>query len=167
MKARNFYTVWAAWAVTGLGCLPEPAFPDEPTLGFVSFEATALGGRELVLSFTDGDGDFGLDQGDTLAPDFCAVCPHHQNLHCEYEELREGVWTAIPLDPAAGQVPFYYRIPRVTPSGANPALNGTVAVDMPTWYLPTAYDTMRFRVRIWDRALNASNEVTTPAFVKP
>lgn len=167
MRARHFSLALGAFAAAAVGCLPEPAFPDEPTLAFVSFDAQADGGRELVIAFTDGDGDLGLDQGDTLAPNFCATCPHHQNLHCEYEELRDGEWTWIPLDPEAGQVPFYYRIPRVTPSGANPALNGTIAIDMPTWHLASEYDTMRFRLRIWDRALNASEEVITPAFVKP
>jgi len=167
MCSRQFCIGLVLLALSVAGCLPEPAFPDEPTLAFIAFEEEPDGGRELILAFTDGDGDFGLDQGDTLVPDFCASCPYHQNLHCEYEELRDGIWTWIPLDPEAGQVPFYYRIPRVTPSGANPALNGTIAVEMPTWYLATPFDSMRFRLTIWDRALNASNEVVTPAFRKP
>ena len=167
MNSAQFSIALVAFSSWGVGCLPEPAYPDEPTLSFVSFEPTATGGRELVVAFTDGDGDLGLDQADTLAPDFCASCPFHQNLHCEYEELQNGEWTWIPLDPEAGQVPFYYRIPRVTPSGTNPSLNGTIAVNMPTWHLATEYDTLRFRLTLWDRALNASNEVVTPAFVKP
>lgn len=167
MRSEHFSIGLVLLAIAASGCLPDPAYPDEPTLSFISFDEDPSGGRELVMAFTDGDGDFGLDQPDTLAPDFCATCPYHQNLHCEYEELRDGTWTWIPLDPNAGQVPFYYRIPRVTPSGANPALNGTIAVQMPTWHLATPYDSMRFRLTIWDRALNASNEVITPAFSKP
>ena len=75
-------------------------------------------------------------------------------------------WTWVPLDPAQGQVPFYYRVARVEPSGANPSLHGTIAIDMPTWHLATPADSMRWRITIWDRALNASNEITTPAFAK-
>lgn len=167
MRARHFSMGLVLSAAAFSGCLPEPAYPDEPQVAFVSFDESPGGGRELVLEFSDGDGDFGLDQGDTLAPDFCATCPHHQNLHCEYEELRDSGWTWMPLDPAQGQVPFYYRIPRVEPSGANPALHGTIAVDMPTWHLATPADSMRWRIVIWDRALNASNALTTPAFAKP
>lgn len=154
-------------AVAGfVGCLPEPQYPLQPVIGFVSMELMENGGRELVLSFTDGDGDIGLGQGDTLPP-FCAACAHHQNLKLEYEELRDGVWTPISLNPASGQVPFYYRVPRVTPTGQSPALQGTIALDMPAWYLSSSYDTLRFQVTLWDRSLNASNTLITPALRKP
>lgn len=124
------------------------------------------GGRELVISFTDGDGDVGLGQGDTLPP-FCPSCTYHQNLKLEYEEWRHGTWVHIPLLPEAGQVPFYYRIPRVTPTGQNPALQGTIALDMPTWFLNSNYDSLRFRIELWDRSLNVSNAIYTPVLRKP
>jgi hypothetical protein len=168
--AKNFR--WTAAGVVAtvamMGCLPDPAFPDEPALTFVALEELAgvADGRNLVLHFTDGDGNVGLAQSDTLAP-FCPTCDHHQNLKCEYDELRNGEWTHIPLNPEAGQVPFYYRVHRVEPSGTDPAQNGTIEVEMATWYLPTAYDTLRFRITLEDRDLNLSNEVVTPAFVKP
>ena len=148
------------------GCLPEPAYPDTPVLTFVALEPTAAGGRALVLEFTDGDGDVGLDSGDTLGV-FCPTCEHHYNLRCEYEELRNGVWTPVELNPAAGQIPFYYRVPRSSPSGSSPAQNGTLSVDMPSWYLSGPFDTLRFRVKLWDRSLNASNEVLTAPAIKP
>lgn len=148
------------------GCLPDPAFPDEPALTYVAFEPTDGGGRNLVLHFTDGDGNVGLDQNDTLSP-FCPTCDHHQNLKCEYEELRLGTWTHIPLNPEAGQVPFHYRVHQVVPSGTDPAQNGTIEVDMAIWHLPTAFDTLRFRITLEDRDLNLSNELVTPAFIKP
>lgn len=148
------------------GCLPEPAYPDTPVLTFVALEPTAAGGRALVLAFTDGDGDVGLDSGDTLGV-FCPTCEHHYNLRCEYEELRNGVWTPVELNPAAGQIPFYYRVPRSSPSGSSPAQNGTLSVDMPSWYLSGPFDTLRFRVKLWDRSLNASNEVLTAPAIKP
>jgi hypothetical protein len=148
------------------GCLPEPAYPDTPVLTFVALEPTTTEGRALVLEFTDGDGDVGLDSGDTLGV-FCPTCEHHYNLRCEYEELRNGVWTPVELNPAAGQIPFYYRVPRSSPSGSSPAQNGTLSVDMPSWYLSGPFDTLRFRVKLWDRSLNASNEVLTAPAIKP
>jgi hypothetical protein len=53
------------------------------------------------------------------------------------------------------------------PSGQNPALNGTIAVDMPTWYLNSGYDSLRFRITLFDRSLNVSNSVLTPVLLKP
>ena len=64
-----------------MGCLPEPNYPDTPTLDFISFIVTEDNSAVLSLQFTDGDGDLGLSQADTLPP-FCATCDHHFNLKC-------------------------------------------------------------------------------------
>lgn len=159
------------WALFGAllpicGCLPEPNFPDEPLIEFQSFDLSGSGGRELVIGFSDGDGNVGLAQGDTLAP-FCATCEHHQNLKCEYQEWRDSVWVEIPLNPEAGQIPFYYRVPPVAPTGQNPAQHGTINIAMNSWHLNSPYDSMRFRITLYDRDLNPSNEVFTPATLKP
>lgn len=155
-----------ASAVALGGCLPEPAYPDVPSLAFVALEPGPGAGRTLVLEFTDGDGDVGLDSGDTLGV-FCPTCTHHYNLKCEYEELRNGEWTPVPLLIEAGQIPFYYRVPRAVPTGSTPAQNGTLSVDMPSWYLSSPFDTLRFSITLWDRSLNASNTVLTAPVVKP
>ena len=162
----SFGALLASVALVWTGCLPDPAYPDEPEVTFVSFELQADGSRELIIQFTDGDGDLGLSQADTMPP-FCASCDFHQNLHCDYQEWRNGDWFEIFLDPNAGQIPFYYRVPNAQPSGQEPALNGTIAVDMSTWYLSSSYDSLRFRITLFDRALNASNEVFTPPLLKP
>ena len=148
------------------GCLPEPNFPDEPIIEFQSFDLSAGGGRELVIGFSDGDGNVGLGQADTLAP-FCPTCEFHQNLKCEYQEWRDTAWVEIELNPDAGQIPFYYRVPPAAPTGQNPAQNGTISIDMNSWYLNSPYDSMRFRITLYDRDLNASNEAFTPATPKP
>lgn len=149
-----------------IACLPEPNYPDEPSIEFRSFESLPSGGRELIIGFTDGDGDVGLAQGDTVPP-FCSSCAYHQNLHCEYQEWQNGEWVEISLDPSAGQIPFYYRVPPAEPTGQNPALNGTIAVNMPAWHLSSPFDSVRFRITLYDRSLNASNEVFTHAVLKP
>ena len=148
-------------------CLPEPNLPDNPLIEFQSFELNADGSRELVIAFTDGDGDVGLAQNDTLAPNFCADCEYHYNLKCEYQELQNGTLVQIDLDPAAGQIPFYYRVPPATPTGDNPALDGTIAIAMNSWSLASAYDSLRFRITLFDRSLNESNEAFTNLVLKP
>ena len=148
-------------------CLPEPNLPDNPLIEFHSFELGASGGRELIIGFTDGDGDVGLAQWDTLSPDFCAVCPYHYNLQCEYQEWQNGEWVEINLDPEAAQIPFYYRVPPAVPTGDNPALNDTIAIDMNSWSLVSPFDSLRFRITLFDRSLNESNEAFTNVVVKP
>lgn len=165
MMKCNFLLTAIVSSVLLAACLPQPVYPDEPAIEFLTFSLDSTGSAVLALHFTDGDGDLGLDQTDTLPP-FCATCDHHFNLRCEYDELRDGIWTHIELNPLEGQVPFYYRIPRVEPTGTNPALSGVIEIDMNTWSLQSDYDTLRFRMVLEDRALNLSNEDTTHVIVK-
>lgn len=151
--------------LTLAGCLPDVSYPDEPVIDFISFIVEDGGNATLSLHFTDGDGDLGLDQTDILPP-FCSSCEHHFNLKCEYDELRDGVWTHIELNPLEGQVPFYYRVPRIEPSGENPALNGVIDIAMNTWSLQSEYDTLRFRITLEDRALNLSIADTSRVILK-
>jgi len=163
-KLKNSYIV--LFISMGLvSCLPEANYPIEPVIKFIAFDISDDNTAVLSIEFTDGDGDLGLNSSDILPP-FCSTCDHHFNLMCEYDELRDGEWTHIPLVPAQGQVPFYYRVPRVNPSGSNPALKGVIEIAMNTWNLQSEYDTLRYRITLEDRGLNLSNEDTTIVILK-
>ncbi len=147
-------------------CLPEAQYPPEPV---ISFESIIQTGNQAVMriNFTDGDGNIGLEQGDTLGINCPDTCRFYYNLFCEYYELQNGEWVHYPLDPALGQIPFYYRLPYATPEGQNPALNGEIKIDMPSHYLlGTGFDTCRFEIQLFDRALNESNIVRSTIFLK-
>ena len=142
------------------GCEPPVSLPPEPRLTEVALTTEGDIGQ-LSIGFEDGDGNFGLDQADTTGA-FCPTCPFHHNVFCHYEELRDGQWTPIPLDPAIGQVPFFYRAPRIEPTGQNKALRGTITVELaPRFYLTSAWDTVRFAVHIVDRDLQSSDTLRT------
>lgn len=137
-------------------CLKPEKFPDEPSISYKSFEQFG-DSASLTISFTDGDGDVGLDESDSSAP-FDTASPYYNNLFVDYEELRNGTWTPITFE-----IPLCYRIPRITPTGQNKALEGEIAVAIEPWPIVpgNTYDTVRFHVRLYDRALNESNRVTS------
>ena len=167
MKYLQFIFVFVLFAFAMASCLEDKSFPPEPEITFRSFEVEGTG-AVLSIDFTDGDGDIGLDQSDTTGVNCPDTCRYYYNLFCEYYELQNGTWTHIPLDPALGQIPFYYRVPNVSPSGQNPALNGIIEIDMPSYYLiGTGFDTCRFEVTLADRMINESNTVRTRTFLKP
>ena len=143
-------------------CLKKTEFPAEPAITFKSFAAS---GDEAVLeiSFTDGDGNIGLNEGDTLAP-YEFEGDFYFNLTLEYQEKQNGVWVTRDLDP-----PFKYRVPVITPTGQNKALEGDIRVDItPFYYDPfSAFDTIRYEIQLTDRALNRSNKVMSEEIITP
>ncbi|NQX90845.1 MAG: hypothetical protein HRT74_01655 [Flavobacteriales bacterium] len=168
MKQRNALVVlFFGFAIAMVSCLPDSSFPPEPKISFKSFTVSD-GDAVLSIDFTDGDGDIGLNQGDTTGINCPDTCRFYYNLFCEYYELQNGEWVHIELDPELGEIPFYYRVPFATPSGQNPALDGTIDIDMPNYFLfGTGFDTARFEVQLVDRSLNESNKVVTSSFIKP
>jgi hypothetical protein len=145
------------------GCLKPEEFPPEPRIAFEDLLIYTNDSASLVISFTDGDGDIGLDPSDTDPP-FDTSSVWHHNLFVEYEELRNGQWTQVEF-----LLPLYYRVPRITPSGRNRSLKGEIAVALKPWpLLPgSPHDTIRFSIQLVDRALNLSNLEYSPAIVLP
>lgn len=148
------------------GCEPPVSLPPEPHLTSLSLSTSGDAGL-LEIGFEDGDGNFGLDQGDTTDA-FCPGCPFHHNVFCAYQEWRDGEWTTIPLDPEQGLVPFHYRAPLIQPTGQNKAQRGTITVELePRYYLTSNWDTLRFAVHIVDRDLQSSDTLVTGPVTKP
>lgn len=128
---------------------------------------------EVWIDFKDGDGDFGLEQGDTTGA--FDDCLRQFNMYLTYQEKQNGTWKdngdAEPgiLDPCINPeaVPFYYRVPWAKPTGQDQSQQGTIKLAMTTYYLPSGFDTCRFKVQIIDRAMQESNVIYTEEYIKP
>lgn len=152
--------VLATVVVLVAGCFPKEQFPVEPNIKVLSLEQFG-DSASLTISFTDGDGDIGLDPSNTQPP-FDTGSTFYHNMFLEYEELQNGVWVRPTLS-----IPFYYRIPNITPVGQNKLLEGEIAVALKPWPVFPAppgspRDTVRFSVQLVDRALNMSNTDLSP-----
>ncbi|MEX1133027.1 MAG: hypothetical protein WEC15_07390 [Flavobacteriales bacterium] len=151
--------VLAAVLIFAVGCFPKEQFPVEPSITMKSFEQFG-DSASLTISFTDGNGDIGLEPSN-LQPPFDTGSTYFHNMFLEYEELQNGVWVRPTL-----AIPFYYRIPNITPTGQNKVLEGDIAVALKPWPVFPAppgspNDTIRFSVQLVDRALNLSNTELT------
>ncbi|MBL6646091.1 MAG: hypothetical protein ISP55_06540 [Flavobacteriales bacterium] len=165
-QRRWHVAILAVVVLLGMGCEPPISLPPEPKLTSITLLTNGDAGT-LLIDFEDGDGNFGLEQGDTTDA-FCPTCLYHHNVFCAYQERRDGAWSTIALDPELGQVPFHYRAPLITPTGQNKAQRGTITVELePRYYLTSAWDTLRFLVHIVDRDLQSSDTLVTPSVTKP
>jgi hypothetical protein len=152
-----------------------PEYPIEPEISYKSMyfaevEREGLMFPALVLSvnFTDGDGDIGLDAGDTLG-DFGLNKPYYFNFLVEYWQWNHFAKVWIPILNAQGDPQIGTgRIPNITPKGRNKSLKGIITQEIvPYEFIPTAFtDTIRFRVQLIDRNLNKSEWIYTPPVYK-
>ncbi|MDD4142185.1 MAG: hypothetical protein PHR20_05270 [Bacteroidales bacterium] len=108
----------------------------------------------IKIGFTDGDGDIGLYDYDTVAP-------YDYNLFIAYYELHNNVWTQV-VNADGDTVNFNGRIPIITPDGSNKNIKGTI-YDTVLLNTFSSFDTVKYVISIRDRALHQSNEIETPA----
>lgn len=164
MQQKYKHIIWALslTLIIATGCLKTSEFPVEPVIALNSFEPKSNGAATLVINFTDGDGDIGLNPQDTLPP-FDLSSRYYHNLFIRYYELQNGVWTYIPIT----NPPLSYRTPVVTPTGQNKSLDGTITVDLTLYYNPnSSFDTIKLDVQLVDRALHESNIIETGTLFK-
>lgn len=158
--------------LVALGCKKYEEYPPEPRIEFMDFlllrDAQGIDQRGVLrFSFTDGDGNIGLYDSDSLPP-------FDYNLFIRYFEQQNGSFkevflissryindTTLVYDTAT----FNGRIPLLTPAGKNKSISGeiedTLFVNNPL----SPYDTIMFEVFIRDRDLNESNVIQTPPIV--
>ena len=123
---------------------------------------------KMIIGFTDGDGDIGLNDPDTLPPhEFVpdSINPDvssnkfYYNLLFYYYVWVDGSWEEVDL-----LVPYFYRVPVITPSGQNKALKGEIEVDI--LLDSNRPDSVRFEVELIDLALHVSNRLVTPVITR-
>ncbi len=143
-----------------ISCTKNDHFSDTPEIAFVSFtkiqNTTGIDDKGiLTISFTDGNGDIGLSQTDTLPP-FNYGSPWYYNFFITYYEMQKGVLTKAELPNTNNS-----RIPLVSDGSGKP-VKGEIEVELYINNPFSAYDTIAFEVAIADRALNMSNTIMTP-----
>jgi hypothetical protein len=153
------------------GCMKKEEFPVEPQIAFGSFvkiiDGSGIDNRGVLeISYTDGDGDIGLSQGDTLPP-------YDYNFFMKYYEKQNGVFKEVFITyfneytQMIDTLDMNARIPMLTPSGRNKAIKGIIQDTIFINNYDSPYDTIRFEVFIKDRALHESNTIITPEiFIK-
>ncbi len=153
-------------------CLKPETFPPEPAIEFQSFQAMGDSGL-VTISFTDGDGDIGLNENDTLAP-YAPNTYFYYNMYLEYFEMMDGQWVRGTTDPngenfpTADSITFAFRLEDITPIGQNKALKGDIQITLEPFYFninSNHSDSIKYEIVLIDRSLNVSNRIETPLIV--
>ena len=178
MKKRNLIgLLFLALAV--LSCQKPVEYPIEPKIVYDGFtylfnpDSTFSGEGIISFSYTDGDGDLGLDDGDTLPP-FGFHDAHYYNMLVDYLKCVNGEFVKTPLlswnvqTQSYDTVTFNARFKRLRDAEDPKAISGTMEYTLPVQNPFSPNDTVKFEIRILDRALHESNVIQTdPIFTNP
>lgn len=169
-------------AVAVLSCQKEVEYPIEPRIEYKGFtylindDSTFSGECIVSFSYTDGDGDLGLDDGDTLPP-FGFHDAHYYNIVVDYLKSENGVFVKTPLlSPHVPSHPgdtlvlydtvtFNARFHRLRDSEEPKPISGTMEYKLTVQNPFSPNDTVKYEIRIIDRALHESNVIQTEAII--
>ena len=156
-------------------CCQEPVeYPIEPVINYqgISYlmdaDSTITGDVVLSFGYTDGDGDLGLDDSDSLYP-FGPHDPHYYNLLIDYLRWDGSAFVETPLlnwnqqTQSYDTISFNARFKRLVFHDEEKAISGTMDYRMTLLNPISPNDTVKLRVRIIDRALHESNTIETEA----
>ncbi|MFY0644416.1 MAG: hypothetical protein JXR19_08100 [Bacteroidia bacterium] len=155
--------------LTFMACGKEEAgFGPVPTITFEKIEVEqGESGTDSVVhitfGFTDGDGDIGLGDTDTIPP-FDRQSAYWQNVPVKIYHKVNGSFEEL-LNPLTNE-PFDLpseRVPRITPEGKNKAISGNITIHISANPLNTQPAEVKYEIKLLDRALNVSNTVVTPS----
>jgi hypothetical protein len=169
-KIKVSITVLAVISVFILAsCHHEPEFSIIPEIKYEDYilyknqfgKDTAL---KLIISYTDGDGDLGLEQSDTFPP-FNTGSLYHACMYIYYYEFVDSQFVEIRPEiagiPIGDTIRFPYRFRNLTPDTPNKTIKGEIE-----WHTnliqPQKNNLIKFRIFIFDRALHKSNVIETP-----
>ena len=155
-------------------CQKPVEYPIEPKIAYEGFtylineDSTFTGEGIVSFSYTDGDGDLGLDDSDTLPP-FGFHDAHYYNMVVDYMKCVNGEFVKTPLlswnpqTQSYDTVTFNARFRRLRDTDEPKAISGTMDYQLTVQNPLSPDDTIKFEIRILDRALHESNTIQTEA----
>lgn len=124
--------------------LPHPALPRDSII-------------ILEFEYTDGDGDLGYVETDTLSGN---------DLLISFRFIKDNIAQPFIIPVANDTLNFNRRLPYLTPSGSDKSIKGTIKAQIPINPYPDFRpDSVFFNAVLFDRSFNQSNEVETPILV--
>ena len=178
----KFSALWLLKLVMALvllataSCRKFEEYPPEPYIEFRDFalmvnQQTGVPEKGVLrIYYRDGDGDLGLEQGDTLPP-FEASGNYYYTLIITYFEIQNGVQTAVPLVSWNNATQQYdtltlsARMPLLLPKNQKKSIQGIIDYELFVYNPLSDFDTILLSVQVVDRSLNLSNEVFTPPII--
>ncbi len=153
-------------ALLGTACLKRTEYPPNPVIAYKDFIKYGNDSANFIFTFTDGDGDIGLNEADTFG-NFAPGQVHYYNfVMTYYYKDANGNFVLFDADPDTpaklDTLQFKYRIPDITPRGHNKVLEGEMRIKLHAPYYGPGHQVFKFEAYIYDRSLQKSNVIVSP-----
>lgn len=144
-------------------------FSEIPQIALTEVQQQKLNGKDSIVNITlhyqDGDGDIGLNTGDTMSP-YNYTSKYFYNLIVSVYRVDNGIVSKVttPVLPPNPPDTIHYndRITDLTPTGKSKAISGDIRLFIKSLPYPgVTPDSMFYTFQLIDRALNQSNIVRT------
>jgi hypothetical protein len=154
--------------LTLASCRDKPSYPSTPVIKYQDFirygNPSDPDSVELVIAFTDNEGDIGLNQTDTFG------IFKKGNLYGDYyywDTTGSGHWSPAddPTTPAIDTFRIAYRVPPVLPQGdPSEPMKGLIYVKQIA-PVNTFYKKIMYVVYLYDKAYHRSDTIHTPVIL--
>ncbi len=141
-------------------CIERHQYPIEPVIELKNFYIITDTIPEtdtgvIVIGFTDGDGDIGLDAEDTLYPYNSGGNYYYNFLMNIYK--KQGNDTL--------RIPYNLRIPPINPDDYDQNLKGDIFIEITIIRSLFPDNKFQFEAFIYDRKLHKSNVIVSPVYL--
>ena len=176
MKVRPLYILFAMIfaGITFFSCKDKPVYPSEPVIAYKDFlrygnDPSSPDSVELVVSFTDNEGDIGFDQADTNGIFGNGDSLKYGNFWMidYYWDTAGGTGHWTPFDNGPPDIPpidthkIAYRVPLVLPDGdPSEPMKGLIYVKQKNFAV--LFPRMKYVAYMFDKAKHKSNVIETP-----
>ncbi len=150
-------------------CFKKEEYPLVPIVKFDSFIKKAENNKAvLTFEFTDGDGDIGLLESDTLST-YSIDGDFYYNLFLDYYEKDDSLGWIPGTDLQGNPIVLEFRLKPILDYDKTKGIKGTISYDFDFYYNTTSdqSDTILYKFRVIDRALNESNIGETDPILTP
>lgn len=162
-------------ALMSAKCIDEPKYSLEPKIKNIVLNNNYLvkGVDSLILkfSFTDGDGNIGVKEGDPglieyITSEFgCIIGEKGDSIDTLLYPVVDTVIGNVFLTDSRDGCTLYYRTPYIDPQSKYKAISGEITIDISSGLIQCfpgkAFDTLTYTIQLRDREGNYSNTETT------
>jgi hypothetical protein len=148
-----------------VGCFKKKKYPSRPVIYFEDFIVTA-DSATITMKFEDGEGDIGLNDDQSASP-YNVESKYYYNLYLVYYEYVNGS-LKVGTDLNGDTLVFKNRLKPIY-MGKPKSIDGKIKYTLSPFYynfLSNNSDSIVYKIKIIDRALNESDWIETPLIVR-